>query len=298
MQDTNGDACIVEAAAAGGKRRVAVRGAAAIHAVLAAKQALLTWQVLRQLVGGAVRQQRYEADPDGAVAAVLQLVGAACAACQAAVYAAAAASGGSGGGAAAMEIDGAAADGAPAAAAAAEAEAAPQAAAAASSGSLMLSAAARNIQAALALPGFQQRFEARALSLLSRLLAPSGSSFGAGGSNSAAELQRGLLDALLRWLRHAALVLRADASLRRWAADGSGRAVHRLESGEEFAAVWRLEGCRGSSAAPVLAIAVDERLRVEGLPGGGGGGGSAAAAVQQQQRGLTQAHFERMLLDL
>lgn len=297
QQDTNGDACIVEAVGAtgtGGAARRAVRGWRHISAVLTAKQHLLAWQALRQVVAAAARQPRHEADPDGAVAAVQRMVAAAAAARQAAVYAAVAGGGGSGDEAAAMEVDAPGSRPTPAGSATpAGATAHPAVALDSSSNDPMLSSAAKDILAAEARPGFQQRFEARALQLLAALLAggSAASSGGAaaaataGGSGSAA--QQALLDALLRWLRHAALCQRVQGSLRAWAAAAPGRALRRLESGEEFAAVWQLLGCKAAGAAPVLAIAVDDCLRLEGV--------SSRGVAPLRPRGLTRAELERQL---
>lgn len=290
LQDTNGDACIVESS---GAARHAVRGWRHISAVLAAKQRLLAWQALRQMVAAAARQQRHEADPDGAVAAVQRLVATAAAACQAATHAAVASDGGSDE-SAAMEVDAqgsllGAADSRPAAGLA------PLPVLRGSSGGSgdpMLSSAAKDILAAEALPGFQQQFEARALQLLAALL-PGGSATSGGGGTVAAPAsgvsaaQHALLDALLRWLRHAALCHRVQASLRTWACAAPGRAVQCLDSGEEFAAVWQLLGCSTAGQAPVLAIAVDDRLRLEGVSG--------EAGAPTHARGLTRPEFDRLL---
>jgi hypothetical protein len=286
LQDTNGDACIVEATAAGGKRR-AVRGWLQIHAVLELKQQLLSWQVVQQMVAAQARQPRHEADPDEAVAAVQRMAAAAAAACQAALYAAVASSG-SGAGAGPMDVDFpsgvGSGDGADDSAQAA-------AAAAAATGSAtgvpssMLSSAARDIQAALPTPGFQQQFEARALLLLSELLA------GGSSSGTAAAGSGGMLDSILQWLQHAALCKRVAAALQRWCAAGAGRSLQHIDSDEEFAAVWQLVWANGggkasAAPAPALVIVQGSNVRLEG---------PAAAAAH---RGLSRPEFERALLTL
>lgn len=295
LQDTNGDACIVEAAGAAGGARRAVRGARHIAAVLAAKQRLLAWQALSQIVAAAARQPRHEADPDGAVAAVQRMVAAAAAASQAEVYAAVASGGGCSDESSAMEVDGpgslpGAAGSAPAAGATVQSAAA---ALSSSRNDPMLSSAAKDILAAEAQPGFRQQFEAHALRLLAALL-PGGSAARSGGAAAAAAAAGGasaahqaLLEALLRWLRHAALCQRVQGSLRAWAAAAPGRALRRLHSGEEFAAVWQLLGCRAAGAAPVLAIAVEGSVRLEGV--------SSRCAEPQRPRGLSRAEFDRQL---
>ncbi|PRW58097.1 hypothetical protein C2E21_2722 [Chlorella sorokiniana] len=206
IQDTNGDACIVEAAAPGGKRQ-AVRGWRHIHAVLEAKQALLAWRVMGQLLAAAARLPQHEADPDGAVAALQRLAAAAAADAQAAVHrAVASAPQAAGAAAASMDVD---ANGEQQQSEAAAALAAP-----ASLPAGMLSSAAQDLQAALSSPGFQQQFEARALLLLSHLLT-GGSSSGASAVTAAdAETaQQALLAGLLRWLRHAAACQRPLATM-------------------------------------------------------------------------------------
>ncbi|KAL4437158.1 hypothetical protein ABPG75_004297 [Micractinium tetrahymenae] len=308
VMDTNGDACIVEAAGAGGTARRAVRGWRHISAVLSAKQRLLAWQALRQMVAAAARQQRHEADPDGAVAAVQRMVAAAAAACQAAVYAAVASGGSSDGdGSAAMEVDaptGSQKGAGRAAVSVTTPGAATQPLGTASSSSSsdpMLSSAAKDILAAQAAPGFQQQFETRALQLLATLL-PGGSASSSGGRGAASGAGTGgastahdaLLEALLRWLHHAALCHRVQDALGAWAAAAPGRALRRLDSGEESVTVWQLLGCRAPGAAPVLAIAVEDSLRLEGISTAAG----AAAAAAATQRGLTRAEFERLLMSL
>ncbi|KAL4423478.1 hypothetical protein ABPG77_003611 [Micractinium sp. CCAP 211/92] len=138
--------------------------------------------------------------------------------------------------AAAMEVDAPGSRPTPAGSATPAGATAQPAVALDSSSDPMLSSAAKDILAAEARPGFQQRFE---------------------------------------------------GSLRAWAAAAPGRALRRLESGEEFAAVWQLLGCKAAGAAPVLAIAVDDCLRLEGV--------SSRGVAPLRPRGLTRAELERQL---
>lgn len=257
-----------------------MRSAPAIHSVLQHKQQLLAWRVLAQLFESGARAQRHEADADGAVAAVQRMAAAALAACQDALYAAVAASGSSGG-AGAMDVDTpAGSDGDPQQPSAA-AEAAAAAAAVPAVPSATASSAALDIRAALALPGFQRRFEARALLLLSRLLA--GSSSGDALAAAANGPGEGMLDEALRWLRHAALRHRAGATLARWCAGGASRAATPVDTREEYGAAWQL--------APSGAVVVvqGDRLHVEGSP---------AVAASEPSRGLSRPEFERALAAL
>lgn len=287
LQDTNGDACLVEAAAPAGGRRRAVRGWAAIHAVLQHKQQLLVWRLLAQLLEAGARQEQHERDVDGAVAAVQRMAAAAAAAAQAALYRAVAGNSGGGGsgGAADMEVDGEQQ----------EAAAAAPAAAAASSLGATAGSAAHDIRAVLSEPGLQQQFEARALLLLAGLL-PGGSSSSSTGGGAAAGSGEvagaGVLESALRWLRHAALRRRVAASLHRWAAQSGSRAVLPVDTGEEFTAAWQLSGgssSGGGGSAPALVIVSDGRLRAEGA--------AAAAGILPQalQRGLNKAELECLL---
>lgn len=287
-QDTNGDACMVEAAAPGGRRR-AVRGAAAIHAVLERKQQLLAWRVLGQLFAAGARVPRHEADADGAVAAVQRMATDAQAACQVALHSAVAASGSSSG-PGAMDLDAPAAGGGGGLQHPAADEAAVTPAEAPAVPSSLASSAALDIRAALALPGFQQRFEAHALLLLARLLPGGGTSSGrsssSGGSIAAVgpgSTAEEVLDEALRWLRHAALRHRVAATLARWCASGAGRAAAPVDTHEEYASAWQL-----APSGAVVVVQAD-RLHVEGTPG------AAAAAAA---RGLSRPDFERVLAAL
>lgn len=301
-----------------------VRGWRHIHAVLEAKQRLLAWRVLQQLVAAQARLPQHEADSDRAVAAVQRMLAVAATAAQAAL-ARAVTGGGSGDGAsggseaegvAAMDVDGTGGSGSgqrqpterqemgdvggSVGAAAAEP---------AGGGALpacLLSSAALDIQSALPLPGLQQEFESRALLQLARLLAGGSSSASARGVSSAGaargSVQQGVLDSLLQWLHHAALCRRVSASLQRWsthAAAGAGRSYRCVDSGEEFAAVWQLEGAAsagGSVTHPprVLLILQGGKVRLEG-----GGGGSLAAlppaAAAAAVRGLSRTDLDRIL---
>ena len=315
VQDTNGDACIVEAAA-GGKPR-AVRGWEQIHAVLRLKQRLLAWRVLGQMLAAQARLPRHEGDADRAVAAVQRMAAAAAAACHAALLSAVAGSSsgrndGGDGEAAAMEVDGASGgsglqEEGGAAAAAAEAEAA-LAASALPAG--MLSSTALDIQAALAAPGFQQQFESRALLLLAQLLPGGGTGGLAAGQQQQQQQQQqqGVLDSLLQWLRHAALCHRVGGALLSWRDAAGGRSLRRIHSGEEFAAVWQLPGGSGAvagegkaaagaaaAAAPVLVIVQGGQVRVEG---GGRAVQVARPAAAAAHCGLSKAELERFLLAL
>ncbi|KAI7840076.1 hypothetical protein COHA_006206 [Chlorella ohadii] len=262
IQDTNGDACIVEAAAPGGKRQ-AVRGWRHIHAVLEAKQQLLAWRVLSQMLAAAARLPQYEADADGAVAALQRLAAAAAAEAQAALHRAAEA----------------------ALAAVAAPPGLPPG---------MLSSAAQDLHAALSRRGFQQQFEARALLLLSRLLV-GGSSAGAGAATAAdAEAaQQALLADLLRCLRHRSASQQVGAALQRWAAAAAGRRVLRVDSGEEFVAVWQLEGGQSGSSGhgtPLVVVAGDA-VRFDGGAAAAAGLPPSAAAERGLSR-LPQAMVE------
>lgn len=296
-QDTNGDACIVEASAPGGKRQ-AVRGWRHIHAVLDAKQQLLAWRVLGQMLATAARLPQHEADPDGAVTALQRLATAAAAAAQAALYQAVASAPTAAGAAeaAAMDVDGAAAQQQPEAADAAALGGVAAAAAAAGAPAGMLSSAALDVQAALARPGFQQQFEARALLLLSRLLAGGDCAGTRAATAAEAEAaQQALLSDLLRWLRHATACQRVGSALQRWAAaGGGGRRVQRLDSGEEFVGVWQLEGGRGGAHAPPLVVVAGDAARLDGGAAAAAGLPPAAAV----ERGLSRAELERALQDL
>ena len=274
-----------------------MRGWRHIHAVLEAKQQLLAWRVLGQLLSAAARLPQHEADPDGAVAALQRLAAAAAAEAQAAMHRAVAsaptAAAGAAAEAAAMDVDGGASQ-----------QQQQQQQAEAAAGSLavpaglpvgMLSSAAQDLQAALTRPGFQQQFEARALLLLSRLL-PGGDSAGASAAAAAdAEVaQQALLADLLRWLRHAAACQRVGAALQRWAAAASGRRVLRLDSGEEFVAVWQLQGGGSSSSSlhgPPLVVVAGDAARLDGGAAAAAGLPPSAAA----ERGLSRAELDRAL---
>lgn len=283
MQDTNGDACIVEAVAGGGRRR-AVRGWAAIDAVLELKQRLLAWRVLQQLLGAQARQPQHAADADGAVAAVQRMAAAALADCQAALDRQVATGGAGDSGAAAMDLDGpASGSGAP------QAPATQQPAAPAALPASMLSSAALDIRAALELPGFQQQFEGWALQRLADLL-PGGSQC----STCAADPRPApdVLGAALSWLRHAALRHRLAASLQRWCGRGGGRAARPVDSGEEGAVVWQLEGGSLAGAAPpALIILHGDSVRAEGAA-------AAGLPPASAQRGLLRAELDRLLQSL
>lgn len=162
----------------------------------------------------------------------------------------------------------------------------------------MLGSMARDIAAVLEAPGFQEEFESRALLLLAGLLV------GAGGGGGAAGQQRqgeeGVLDAALRWLRHAAVRHRVQGSLARWAAGGVGRRVRHIDTGEECTFACRLEGGGGpdSGAAPrtlALVIQTGDSVRVEGA---GAAAAGAAAAAALAKRGLTRNELDSLLMAL
>eukprot|EP00887_Chlorella_sp_A99_P005286 scaffold1.g5286.t1 len=297
IQDTNGDACMVEPAAAPAvaardgapgaapPRPCVVRGWRAIDAALEARQRVLTWGLVRQLLARDAQLPQHERDADGAVAALLRLADAAAAA--AALAAAAGAAGGTG--STAAGTDGAAMDvDAPSRGSAAPPSATGSGGAAwapaSAQPSSMQSSAAREIEALLALPSTPPQFEARALQLLAGLLGrrsgPSSAALGATGGTGAGGDAAALLPRLLRWLRHAALCLHVDSSLR-WqvaAARGAAEVRQILAGDEDGAAVWRVR--RAGWEGQALVVAQGGAVRLEGTgawparaAGRGGGGG-------------------------
>ncbi|GAB4818042.1 hypothetical protein N2152v2_005088 [Parachlorella kessleri] len=275
LQDSNGDACLVDRSASG--QPYVVRGVHDIHAVLQARQHVLSWQVVRALVKHEAQQAQRALDPDGLAPLLVQLATAAkkrferdALAQQRDSQQARDSSGGGGSEPNAMDIDGQHTAARTAAAAALGVGWGPQQPEGSASGAAgsswsctqgsMQSAAARDALALLRSPGFQDRFESKALALLQAYLR--GTSSGAGadyaltsaeaaeagaaagaaasaagggapplpqvqpwGSKGSSEHGSGtLVRELLAWLRHQAVCYRLDATLTSQVASHNSRA--------------------------------------------------------------------------
>ena len=303
IQDTNGDACMVEVVnavvgggaagregedglVAGSGRRAprVLRGWPAIDAALERRQRLLTWQLVQALLLRDAQLPQHERDADGAVAASLRLAAAAVAAAEAAVAAGSGTSSGLGSGEG-MDMDTAA-------------PSPPMPAPAAAEGAVwggewvlpsgMRSWTAQEIGSLLRLPSTQPEFEARALHLLAGLLGRRTCSRSCSCSGSPATL----LPGLLHWLRNAALCHRVSASLRRQEAAAGGRAaVRQLAGGEggEEVAVWEVarQGWEGAA----LVVVQGDCIQLEGA------GACPASAGSSGGRGSNARMLSRVELD-